>query len=90
MREAEQNEMLQLVAGVLHMGNVDFDLSEDGESSTLQAATRQTFSIAAMLLGQSGSTHRCAMQPLRFRTLIHEPCLPLCVQGWMRSSCRRP
>lgn len=48
---AEQDEMFQLVAGVLHLGNIDFDGSSDGESSTVKAGT--ALQIAAKLLGTS-------------------------------------
>jgi hypothetical protein len=45
----EQMELFQLVAGVLHMGNVDFNGSEDGESSSVR--DRAPLATAANLLG---------------------------------------
>jgi len=42
--------VLELVAGVLHLGNVLFNGSEDGESSTVK--NKDITKIAAALLGQ--------------------------------------
>lgn len=49
---AEQDDLFQLVAGVLHLGNVDFDPSADGEeSSVMEGAKAESLRLASELLG---------------------------------------
>ena len=48
---AEQNDLFQLVAGVLHLGDVDFVASEDGESSSLSGDHEGALQLASGLLG---------------------------------------
>lgn len=49
IEEAEQDDVFQLVAGVLHLGNVEFLASEDGEQSTVK--NPDVLHTAAKLLG---------------------------------------
>lgn len=51
IRAAEQDDLFQLVAGVLHLGDVDFIASEDGESSTVDQTTLEALQLASKLLG---------------------------------------
>lgn len=49
----EQDDMFALVAGVLHLGNVEFDSSTDSESSTVRLG--KALAIASELLGEPTS-----------------------------------
>lgn len=48
---AEQDDLFQLVAGVLHLGNVDFDASADREESSVAEAKAESLRLASQLLG---------------------------------------
>lgn len=48
---SEQDDLFQLVAGVLHLGDVDFVASEDGESSSLSEDHKGALKLASDLLG---------------------------------------
>jgi myosin heavy subunit len=48
---AEQDELFQLVAGVLHLGNVDFVPSADGEACSVLEAKEESLRLASKLLG---------------------------------------
>jgi len=49
--KGEQDGLFQLVAGVLHLGNVEFEPSADGEACSVLEAKAESLHLASELLG---------------------------------------